>query len=194
MRNKLVGIVLMVLLAGCGPADVNQTVNNNASAVTDAASAIPADLGATAESLIDPTTAAEIQKTAESLLGDPTALAEAQLTAEALLTDPTVVAGANELVGTIAADLRLQQDQPLVLDASKQAADISNYRWTMTGVPTGAETVRGQVIQENSDGKLTLAPTDYAKYFPITGFYTVTLDLTFTGGTTESTPIVVYVP
>jgi uncharacterized protein (DUF2342 family) len=158
-------VLMLVALAACGPAEVDQAANQAAETIGTAIPSLPA--GA--------------EQTAAAVLNDPTA--------QALLEQ----AGA-ELEGLVPTDLRLQSDQPLVLDATRQIAGVSNYKWTIADVPAGAESVKGQVIQENSTGKLSIEPADYAKYFPSSGNYTVNLDLTFNNGSTQTLPIPVVVP
>lgn len=177
---KLVAVLMLVALAACGPADVDQAANEAA---------------ATAAAL--PSLPPGAEQTAAAALNDPTAQA-ALATAQAALDDPTAQAlleqaGAG-LEGVVPSDLRLQADQPLVLDTTREIVGVSNYKWTVAEVPAGAESVKGQVIEENSTGKLTIEPADYAKYFPTSGTYTVNLDLTFQGGATQTVPIPVVVP
>jgi len=163
-------ILSLLALAACGPADVEQTANEVASAV--------------------PSLPPGAEQTAAALLNDPTA--------QALLNDPTAQALANqagaELSGLVPSDLRLQQDQPLVLGTTQEVAGVNNYKWTITQVPAGAESVKGKVISENSNGKLTIEPADYAQYFPTSGDYTVDLELTFDNGTKQTVPIPVTAP
>ena len=168
------------LLVACGPADVNDAANT-------AASAVPPGADATAAAALnDP----GLQATAQAALNDPTT--------QAALNDPTVQAlasaAAAALVGLTPSDLRLQSDQPLVLDTTQQIAGVTNYRWTIAEVPAGAESVKGQLISENSNGKLTIEPSDYSKYFPASGNYTINLELTFSDGTKQSVPIPLIVP
>jgi hypothetical protein len=158
-------VLMLVALAACGPADVDQAANEAAATVGTAIPSLPP--GA--------------EQTAAAALNDPTA--------QALVEQ----AGA-ELEGLVPSDLRLQSDQPLVLDTARQIAGVTNYKWTIAEVPAGAESVKGQLIQENSTGKLTIEPADYAKYFPASGDYTVNLDLSFDNGTTQTIPIPVTVP
>jgi hypothetical protein len=57
----------------------------------------------------------------------------------ASLSDTDLEALANEAVTTVQGltpnDLRLQSDQPLVLDTTQQVADVTNYRWVITQAP-----------------------------------------------------------
>jgi hypothetical protein len=153
--------LVLLALAACGPAEVNQTANEVASAL-------------------------------------PSLPPGAEQTAAAAINDPTVQAMVNqaaaELEGLVPSNLRLQSDQPLVLDTARQVAGVTNYRWTIAEVPAGAESVKGKVLQENSNGKLTIEPADYAQYFPVSGSYTVNLELTLNNGTKQSVPIPVTVP
>lgn len=178
----------IALLAACGPADVDQAAQNAAS---EAGVAIPSGAAAEAASALS-SAAGE----ATSALGS--AAAGLEQDAAALLNDADLQALANEAVtsvqGLTPSDLRLQQDQPLVLDTTQQVADVTNYRWVITQAPSGAESVRGSVINENSNGKLTIEPSDYAKYFPVAGNYTVDLELTYANGNKERSPIPIIVP
>lgn len=165
---------LLLLLSACGPADVEQAGNAVASSLPSL-----------------PPGAAE---TAQAALNDPAV----QATAAAALNDPALQAAASEaaaaLEGLVPSDLRLQADQPLVLDTTREVAGVSNYRWVIADAPAGAESVEGQLISENSNGKLTIEPADYAKYFPTAGNYTINLELTNADGTTQTTPIPLIVP
>ncbi len=167
----------VALLAACGPAEVDQAAQEAASS---AGVAIPSDAADQAASAL------------------ASAAAGLEQDATALLNDTDLQALANEAVTTVQgltpSDLRLQQDQPLVLDTAQQVADVTNYRWVITQAPAGAESVRGTVIQENSNGKLTIEPSDYAKYFPVAGNYTVDLELTYANGNKERSPIPIIVP
>jgi hypothetical protein len=166
---KLCLMLVLLALAACGPADVNQTANEIASAVP---ATLPSDL---------PSLPPGAEQTAAAALNDPTA--------QALLEQ----VGA-ELEGLVPSDLRLQRDQPLVLDTAREVAGVNNYRWTIAEVPAGAESVKGKLIEENSNGKLTIEPADYAQYFPVSGTYTVNLQLTLDNGTQQNVPIPVEVP
>jgi hypothetical protein len=167
----------IALLAACGPAEVDQAAQ---SAAAEAGVAIPSGAADEAASAL------------------ASAVAGLEQDAAGLLNDADLQALANEAVTTVQgltpSDLRLQQDQPLVLDTTQQVADVSNYRWVITQSPAGAESVRGTVIEENSNGKLTIEPSDYAKYFPVAGDYTVDLELTYANGNKERSPIPIIVP
>lgn len=163
----------LLLLAACSPAETDQAAQD---AVEQISSALPSGVVEQA--------------------GD--ALASAAANASDVLSDADV----NELLGqaqvTIEnltpSDLRLENDQDLVLSTSQQVAGVTNYRWIITEAPEGAESVQGAVISENSSGQLTLAPSDYAQYFPVSGTYTVTLELTYEDGHREQTPITITIP
>lgn len=172
-RTAALGVFVLAL-AACGPADVNQTANEIASAV--------------------PSLPPGAEATAAAALNDPAV----QATADAVLNDPDVQAAASAaaaaLAGLAPSDLRLQSDQPLVLGTTQEIAGVTNYRWVIAEVPAGAESVKGQLISENSNGQLTIEPSDYAKYFPASGDYTINLELTLADGTTQTAPIPLTVP
>lgn len=172
----------LVLLAACGsPADVGSGAQQAASA---AGVAIPSDAAnqvASAAAALASAVPADVQQTAEALLNDADLQA---LAGEAVTT----------VQGLTPADLKVQQNQPLVLDTTQQVAGVTNYRWVITQAPSGAEKVKGMVIGENSNGKLTIDPNDYAKYFPVAGTYTVDLELTYSNGKKERSPISIVVP
>jgi hypothetical protein len=174
LRRSAVLGALLLALAACGPADVQDAANTAASAL--------------------PSLPPGAEATAAAALNDPAV----QATAEAALNDPDVQAAASAAADLIAglapSDLRLQSDQPLVLDTTQQIAGVTNYRWVIAETPAGAESVKGQVISENSDGKLTIEPSDYAKYFPASGDYTINLELTFSDGSKQTAPIPLTAP
>jgi hypothetical protein len=182
--SKWIAAGAVLALAACGPADVNQAAQDAAST---AGVAVPSDAAeqaasalASAGALIDASTEAAINEAIAGLSAtDLEALGNEAVTAVQGLTPD---------------DLRLQADQPLVLDTTKEVADVTNYRWVITQAPAGAEAVKGAVISENSNGKLTIEPTDYAKYFPVAGNYTVDLELTYANGSKERSPIDIVVP
>ena len=182
--SMLIAAGAVLALAACGPADVNQAAQEAAST---AGVAIPSDAAEQAASAIA-SAGALVDASTEAAIND----------AIASLSDSDLEALANEAVTSVQGltpdDLRLQNDQPLVLDTTQQVADVNNYRWVITQAPAGAESVKGTVISENSNGKLTVEPSDYAKYFPVAGNYTVDLELTYANGTKERSPIDITVP
>jgi len=192
-KSVLIGAALLVLGA-CGPADVNTSASQAASAAASAVgtagqSAVASTAGAAASAAagVDTSAAASAAAAAASAVGvDPSAATSAAA---------SLAGAAASLAPNIApSELKLQRDQPLVLSTTTQVAGVSNYRWTIAEVPAGAESVQGELIAENSNGKLTLDPADYAQYFPVPGTYTVNLELTNANGTTTTQPIPVIVP
>ena len=195
-KSVLIGAALLVLGA-CGPADVNTSASQAVSAAASAAgapgtagqSAVASAAGAAASVAagVDTSAAASAAASVAGAVGvDPSAAASAAA---------SLAGAAGSLTANVAPpELKLQRDQPLVLSTTTQVAGVSNYRWTIADVPPGGESVQGDVIAENSDGKLTIDPADYAKYFPVPGTYTVNLDLTNADGTTTTQPIPVIVP
>ena len=200
-KSVLIGAALLVLGA-CGPADVSTSASQAASAAASAAGAAGTTAGgsaaasaagaaastaASAAAGVDTSAAASAAAAAASAVGvDPSAAASAAA---------SLAGAAGSLAANVApSELKLQRDQPLVLSTTTQVAGVSNYRWTIAEVPAGGESVQGEVIAENSDGKLTIDPADYAKYFPVSGTYTVNLELTNADGTTTTQPIPVIVP
>lgn len=176
---KIVALSALLLLAACGPADVQTAAEDAASAAGISASDVAAAASAVGVTESDAAAAAS--------------------DAAAALNDSSVQAAAGEaavaIEGLIGSEpLRLQNDQPLVLSTTQEIAGVTNYKWTISEVPAGAESARGLVIQENSNGKLTIEPADYAKYFPASGNYTIDLQLTMSDGSTQVVPIPVVVP
>lgn len=183
-------VAAVLLLAACGPADVNDASNTAVAAVGTAIPSEVADLVPSNVADLVPSDAAD--QIASAVASAVPGLEE---TVNAVVSDPTVNAVVNEaLAGLVPDDLRLQRDQQLVLDTTREVADVTNYRWTVAEVPAGAEAVKGQQISENSDGKLTIEPTDYAKYFPVAGTYIINLELTYTAGNKDVVPIELLVP
>ena len=178
---KLLALSAALLLAACGsPADVQTAASAAGVSASDAAAAASA-VGAAASEL--------------GVTESDAAAAASELAAAASELGLSASDAAVAIEGLTGSDpLRLQADQPLVLSTTQQVAGVSNYRWVISKAPAGAEGVVGQVISENSDGKLTVEPADYAKYFPTAGEYTVDLILTFTNGTSQTTQIPILVP
>jgi hypothetical protein len=181
VKRKLITVACALMLAACGPADVETAADAAASALPS----VPAELAASAEALAEEAEALASGIEALASSGDLEAAASALGAAAAEL---------EALAGQFEEPLRLQSDQPLVLDTTQAIAGVTNYKWTIAQAPAGAESVEGQTISENSNGKLTIEPADYAKYFPASGDYQVDLALTFEDGTIETVPIPVVVP
>ncbi len=195
-KSILIGAAWLVLGA-CGPADVTTSASQAASAAASAAGAA----GSAGQSVVASAAGAAASTAASAAAGVDTSAAAslAASAAGAVGVDPSAAASLAGAAGSLAAnvapsELKLQRDQPLVLNTTAQVAGVTNYRWTIAQVPAGGESVQGDVIAENSDGKLTIDPADYAKYFPVPGTYTVNLDLTNANGTTTTQPIPVIVP
>ncbi|GAC1354515.1 MAG: hypothetical protein NVSMB42_12330 [Herpetosiphon sp.] len=188
----------LMLLAACGPAQAGQTASDAASVVS---SAVPgADRTAVAALSAVSSAVPGADRTAAAAVSAIAAVlpAGSDQTAAAIANDPTLQALLSESVttiqGLVPTDLRLDKNQGLVLNTTKQVADVTDYRWVITEVPKGAESVRGKQIGENSNGKLTIDPGDYAKYFPVAGRYNVDLELTYSSGKKEIAPIPITVP
>ena len=179
MRKLIICMILgaATLLSACGTAPTQDAANQVGTAVSGSDAATAVSLGSTV-------VAAPEAGTAEALVGTAVAAPEAG-TAEA------VVSGA---VQAAADDVTIQQGQALVLDATKSAGDIKDYKWTIAKAPTGAESVVGQVIKESSSGNISLNPTDYAKYFPMTGDYTVRLTVTDAQGASANDDFTITMP
>jgi hypothetical protein len=190
-----------LLLGACGGPTVNDTANQagtaianptNAAAVNDAANqagtaiANPTNVAAVNDAanqagtaIANPTNAAAINEAATAVTGPDAA---------------TAVADAANMLSAAADDVTLKQGEALVLDATKSAGDIKDYKWTIQKAPTGADAVVGQTIVEGSSGNVSLEPNDYAKYFPKPGEYTVRLTVTGAAGTTTFDDFSVNVP
>ena len=177
MRKILPGVLLSgaLLLGACGgPATVNDAANQAGTVVADPT---------TSAALAEPTTAAAI--------GDAVNQAATALTGPAAAT--TVTDAVNSL-SAVADDVTIQQGEALILDASQSAGNIADYKWTIEKAPTGAEAVIGQTIREGSSGNVSLEPTDYQKYFPQAGPYTIRLTVTDTSGKTATDDFEIMVP
>ena len=179
MRKLIICMMLgaAALLSACGAAPAQDAANQVGTAVSGSDAATAVSLGSTV-------VAAPEAGTAEALVGTAVAAPEAG-TAEA------VVSGA---VQAAASDVTIQQGQALVLDATKSAGNIKDYKWTITKAPTGAETVVGQVIKEDSSGNVSLNPDDYAKYFPTAGDYIVRLTVVDTQGASANDDFTITMP
>jgi len=106
----------------------------------------------------------------------------------------TAMADAGNALTAVADDTTIKQGQALILDATKSAGNISDYKWTIEKAPSGAETMIGQTIKEGSSGNVSLEPNDYLKYFPQPGPYTVRLTVKDTAGKTATDDFEVMVP
>ena len=199
MRKILPGILLggALLLGACGgPATQNAAdqagtaianpttsaaIDQAATAVTspDAATAVSDAVSQAGTAMAEPTTAAAIEQAATAVSGPEAA---------------TTVAGALGALSAVADDVTIKQGEALILDATKSAGDIKDYKWTIQKAPSGADAVVGQVIKEGSSGNVSIQPADYTKYFPTAGQYTVRLTVTDTTGQTSSDDFMIDVP
>ncbi len=188
MRKLIPGLLVgaALVLGACGsPTSVNDAANQAASAVAEptTAAALNDAANQAASAVAEPTTAAALNDAANQAA-----------TAASGPDAATAVAEASGALSAVADDVTLQQGQALVLDATKSAGNIKDYKWTITKAPTGAESVVGQVIKENSSGNVTIDPADYTKYFPKSGDYTVRLTVTDTSGQTANSDFDITVP
>jgi hypothetical protein len=203
--QKILPVLLLggaLLLSACGsPTTVNDAANQAGTAVANPTAAAAINQAATA--VTDPTNTAALNQAvdqAATALADPTnaaALNQAANEAATAVTGPdaaTAVASAASSLSAVAGDVTLQQGQALILDASKSAGNIADYKWTIAKAPAGAESVVGQVIKENSSGNVSIDPSDYAKYFPKSGTYTVRLDVKDQAGQTATNNFEIMVP
>jgi hypothetical protein len=183
MRKLLPGMLLgaALMLGACGGPTVNNAANQAASAIAEptTSAAISDAANAAATELANPTTQAAINQAATALTGPQAASAAAE---------------AASGLSAVAGDVTLQQGQAPVLDATKSAGNIADYKWTIEKAPSGAESVVGQVIKEGSSGNVSIDPADYAKYFPTAGNYTVRLTVTDAAGQASSTDFNIDVP
>ncbi len=180
MRTLLAAGLLAGALAlgACGsPTSVNDAANQAATAVSDPTAGAAIDQAATI--VADPTTGALVDQAATAVTAPEVA---------------TAVSDAASTLEAVANDVTLAQGEALVLDATQSAGEIQNYKWTIAAAPAGAESVVGQVIQENSNGNVSIDPADWEKYFPATGDYTIQLDVTDAAGQTSADQFVVTVP
>jgi K319L-like, PKD domain len=200
MRKIALSFVLgaALLLSACGtPTSVNDAANQAATAISNPTASSALNEAATA--VTNPTNVAAVNDAlnhAGTAVSDPTNAAMLNEAATAA-AGPEVATAVSDAAGTLSAaaeDVTLEQGEALVLDATKSAGDIKDYKWTITKAPTGAESVVGQVIKEASSGNVTIEPADYTKYFPKSGDYTVQLTVTDTAGKTASNDIDITVP
>ena len=184
MRNLLPGALLAgaLLLGACGtPTTVNDAANQAGTAVANPTTSAAIDQAGTA--IADPTNAA--------------ALNDAANQAATAVTGPdaaTAMTDATSALSAVADDTTIKQGQALILDATKSAGSISDYKWTIEKAPSGAEAIIGQTIKEGSSGNVSLEPNDYAKYFPQPGTYTVRLTVTDNAGKTAMDDFEVMMP
>jgi hypothetical protein len=180
MRKILISMIAgAALLSACGSAPVQDAANQAGTAVSapDVSTAISAPEVGTA--VAAPEVGTAIDDAATAVSGPEGATAEA---------------AANDALTAAADDVTIQQGQALVLDATKSAGDISDYKWTITKAPSGAESVIGQTIKEGSNGNVSLNPDDYTKYFPAAGDYTIQLTVSDTAGKTSSDQFTLTMP
>ena len=187
-----------LLLSACGsPTSVNDAANQAATAISEPTAS--SALNEAASAVTNPTNVAAVNDAvnqAATAVNDPTTAAMLNEAATAA-TGPeaaTAVSDAANALSAAADDVTLQQGEALVLDATKSAGDIKDYKWTITKAPAGADSVVGQVIKEASSGNVTIDPGEYTKYFPKSGDYTVQLTVTDTAGKTASNDIDITVP
>jgi hypothetical protein len=204
MRKIIPALLLSgaLLLGACGgPATVNDAANQAGTVVANPTAAAAINEATTA--LAEPTTAAAINQAANeatTALAEPTtaaAINQAANEAATVATGPeaaTAVSSAAGALSAVADDVTVKQGEALILDATRSAGNISDYKWTIEKAPTGAESVVGQVIKENSSGNVSIDPNDYSKYFPRSGPYTVRLTVTDSAGKTSSDDFEVMVP
>jgi len=204
MRNIVpIGLLAGALLLGaCGtPTTVNDAANQAGTALADPTSSAAIDQAATAVS--DPTNAAALDDAvnqAATVIADPTnaaALDDAANQAATAVTGPdaaTAMADTTAALSAVADDTTVKQGEALILDATKSAGNISDYKWTIEKAPSGAEALIGQTIKEGSSGNVSLEPTDYLKYFPQPGPYIVRLTVTDTAGKSAMDDFEVMVP
>lgn len=200
MRTFIPGVLLgaAFVLGACGtPATVNDAANQAATAINNPTAVSVANDVSTA--IANPTNVAaanDAANQAATAIANPTAAAVLNDAATAV-SAPEVATAVSDAAGTLSAaaeNVTLQQGQALVLDATKSVGDIKDYKWTITKAPSGAESVVGQVIKENSNGNVSIDPADYAKYFPKSGDYTVQLAVTDNAGKTATNNFDITVP
>ena len=191
-----------LLLGACGtPTTVNDAANQAGTAVANPTTSAAIDQAGTA--IADPTNAAALNDAvnqAGTAIADPTnaaALNDAANQAATAVTGPdaaTAMTDATSALSAVADDTTIKQGQALILDATKSAGSISDYKWTIEKAPSGAEAIIGQTIKEGSSGNVSLEPNDYAKYFPQPGTYTVRLTVTDNAGKTAMDDFEVMMP
>jgi hypothetical protein len=192
-----------LLLGACGttPTTVNDAANQAGTAIANPTTGAAIDQAATAVS--EPTNAAALNDAANqaaTAISEPTnaaALNDAANQAATAVAGPdaaTAMADASGALTAVADDTTIKQGQALILDATKSAGNISDYKWTIEKAPSGAEAMIGQTIKEGSSGNVSLEPNDYMKYFPKPGPYTVRLTVIDTAGKSATDDFEVMVP
>jgi hypothetical protein len=183
------------LLSACGSAPVQNAANQAGTAVSapEVGTAANAPEISTAVAAPEVGTAAAEVGTAVAAPEVGTAIDDAA-TAVSGPEGATAEAMTGAAVSAAADDVTIQQGQALVLDATKSAGDIKDFKWTIDKAPGGAESVVGQTIQEGSSGNVSLNPDDYGKYFPVAGDYTIKLTVTDTAGKTSSDDFTITMP
>ena len=204
MRNILPGALLAgaLLLGACGtPTTVNDAANQAGTAIAEPTTSAAINQAATA--VLEPTTVAALGDAANqaaTAVAEPTtaaALGDAANQAGTAVAGPdaaTAMADASGALSAVATDTTVKQGEALILDATKSAGNISDYKWTIEKAPTGAEAMIGQTIKEGSSGNVSLEPNDYLKYFPKPGPYTVRLTVTDNAGKSAMDDFEVMVP
>jgi hypothetical protein len=203
--RKIFPIVLLssaLLLGACGtPTTVNDAANQAGTVVADPTTSAAMDQAGTA--ITDPTNAAALNDAANqagTAIADPTnaaALNDAANQAGTAVAGPdaaTAIADAAGALSAVADDTTIKQGEALILDATKSAGNIADYKWTIEKAPSGAEAMIGQTIKDGSSGNVSLEPADYAKYFPQPGTYTVRLTVTDSAGKTAMDDFEVMMP
>jgi len=204
MRKILPSMLLAgaLLLGACGtPTTVNNAANQAGTVVANPTTTAAINQAGTA--IADPTNAAALNDAvnqAGTAVADPTnaaALNDAVNQAGTAVAGPdgaTAMADATTALSAVADDTTIKQGQALILDATKSAGNISDYKWTIEKAPAGAKVSIGQTIKEGSSGNVSLEPADYAKYFPQAGAYTVRLTVTDSAGKTAMDDFEVMMP
>ena len=169
---------MLLLLAGCGAAAVEQGANE---AIATVEANIPEGVDQTAAALgQDPT----VQALAEDIA----------TTAEAALSDPETQAALDEAFAGAGEEFSVTAGQALDFGSLTAMGNVTNYRLTILEAPEGAAGQDGQVIKEASDGNVSLNPDEYSKYFTVPGTYRIGLMVTTEDGGQASREFTVNVP
>ena len=177
-RFVLGAAAMVMLLAGCGAAAVEQGANQ-------ALATVEANLPAGAE------------QTAADAVQDPTVQALAEdiaTTAEAALDDPEVQAALDEAFAGASDQFTLEAGQALDLGSLTGMGNVTNYRLVITDAPEGAGGEKNQVIKEASNGNVSINPDEYAKYFTVPGEYRIRMTVTTDDGRKASRAFTINVP